>query len=768
MAPRAMRKLIGVLMLGGLLAGTARAATADAVEAAMKKAVGYLYAQQKNGIWEEEIRNKTGPENDPAGGQYGGMTALAAYSLLAAGEKPSEPRLKQALAFLTTTDDMMGIYALGLRAQVWTLVPHTEEVKKAIRRDYDLLDKAVDPSGRYGYLAGPDRKLIHNSTSQYGVLGIWACVESGEVPGQVGQDYWSQVENGWRACQGADGGWRYLSIPPEKGTSPTQQGFGFAGSSGTMTAAGIATLFITQDYLRSTAGLTCIGNISNPNIDAGLAWMDKNYTPLWADGYFLYGMERIGVASGIKYFNQIDWFQEGAETLVIQQEKDGHWEGSDAGPVANTAFGLLFLARGRAPVAINKLDYKANRPLDPPWNERPRDVANLTRYLARKSEMDLNWQIVNLDSTTEALHEAPLLYLSGNKPLKFTPEDEAKLQRYMERGGILLGHADGGAAAFAKSFRALIARLEPTFETRELPPEHLIYTNQNAQRSSWQVKPRLEGWTNGVREIALLLPTDDPAKYWQTRSHEKEKAPYSEIMTNIFQYSVGKQKPRVKGDSYIAEPDQELLDTENLKMTTVKVARLAYQGNWNPEPGGWVQLANRLFNRQHIRLDVKKVTLGEGNLSEYRFAHLTGTAAVKFDDKQMKEMKDFLDTGGLLLVDAAGGKAEFAASVSGAFTKLKFSMPPPVLSATDVLFTAAKGRSDCSKVQYRTFGRHGAAKNAPRLRALMIDKRKAILFSEEDLSAGLVGNEVDGVYGYEPIWATNLLTNIVLTVVSRP
>ena len=211
MAPKAMRKLFGVLLMGSLLANSAQAATAEAVDTAMKKAVSYIYAKQNSntGTWEEPPRNQAGPENDPSGGQWGGMTALATYSLLAAGEKPGDPRLKKALDFLVTTDDMMGIYALGIRAQVWTLVPHTEEVKKAIRRDYELLNKAVDANGRYGYLVGPDKKLIHNSTSQYGVLGIWACVESGEIPGLVGQEYWSQVENGWRACQGADGGGRY-------------------------------------------------------------------------------------------------------------------------------------------------------------------------------------------------------------------------------------------------------------------------------------------------------------------------------------------------------------------------------------------------------------------------------------------------------------------------------------------------------------------------------------------------------------------------------
>ena len=44
-----------------------------------------------------------------------------------------------------------------------------------------------------------------------------------------------------------------------------------------MTAAGIATLFITDDYLHGMDGIDCSGNIVDPNIEAGLAWISQNF-----------------------------------------------------------------------------------------------------------------------------------------------------------------------------------------------------------------------------------------------------------------------------------------------------------------------------------------------------------------------------------------------------------------------------------------------------------------------------------------------------------
>jgi hypothetical protein len=754
----------------GTAGGVTRAATPEDVEAAIHKGVDFLYTQQKlEGNWEEVQKRTEEDGNSVQGAQWGGLTAMATYGLLAAGQKPTDPRLQKGIDFLLKADDMVGIYAIGVRAQVWTFLPQDETIKKAIKRDAKLLFEARDAStGRYGYRIGPERELIHNSSSQYGVLGMWACVDSGVVY-DMPRSYWASVENGWKTCQGPDGGWQYFSDKPKVDQGVLEEAGGQENPSGSMTAAGIATLFITQDFLRSNDGIECRGNITNPSIEAGLTWMAKNYDPGWTDGYFLYGVERIGVASGIKYFGTHDWFDAGSTALVRGQAADGGFGGNFGGPVANTAFSILFLVRGRAPVAINKLEYnltrsddekKAEKPVVGPWNERPRDIANVTRYLTKQTEADLNWQIVTMDSTPEALLEAPILYISGNRPLEFTAAEQDTLRRYVQRGGLILGNADGGSAPFADSFRKLAKTLFPDSEAREVPADSSLYTSEAKPRATWATKPHLEGWTNGVREQMLLFASEDPAKYWQLRGFGPERAPFSEIMIDLLQYATDKQKSRVKGQSYLVEADPEIQDTVQLKL-----ARLEYKGNWDPEPGGWVQFKNVLHNTQKIGLEVETVKLGEGKLSGYKLAHLTGTGTVSFDEKQMSEIKSFVSGGGILIIDAAGGNTEFATSLNTQFASANLN-PLFLDKSESVISGQLKGVQvgiDCSTVKYRHWAMKSMAKTtAPRLRAQSNGGHKTLFFSEEDLSAGLVNNQVDGIKGYEPAAASNLMTNIML------
>ena len=221
-----------------------------------------------------------------------------------------------------------------------------------------------------------------------------------------------------------------------------------------MTAAGIATLFITQDYTAPDNAAACRGGTPTPNIDQGLAWMDKNIEDVMKKGdcYTLYGIERIGVASGRKYFGSLDWYARGADTLVKNQAKEGSW----GGDIPNTCFALLFLTRGSAPIMMNKLQYETPRAeagVVNVWNERPRDAANLARWTGRQIEHDLNWQIVNMEVSPDDLHDAPILYISGSQTLAFSPTKLGKYREFVEQGGMILGNADLlQEADFVKSF----------------------------------------------------------------------------------------------------------------------------------------------------------------------------------------------------------------------------------------------------------------------------------------------------------------------------
>ncbi|HSV15353.1 MAG TPA: hypothetical protein VLI90_13925, partial [Tepidisphaeraceae bacterium] len=86
-----MRSSIGVvLVLVTLLVSPAFAATPDQIEAAIQKAKAFVYSQQKEGIWEkradpppDSMRKEKGFNYKIDGGQWGGLTALATYALVA-------------------------------------------------------------------------------------------------------------------------------------------------------------------------------------------------------------------------------------------------------------------------------------------------------------------------------------------------------------------------------------------------------------------------------------------------------------------------------------------------------------------------------------------------------------------------------------------------------------------------------------------------------------------------------------------------------------
>src|SRR4051794_15422454 len=100
------------------LAGAAPA-TPEQVDAAVQRAKEYIYGQLQKDNWEAAPEPKGDMQQDPAGKQWGGTTALAVYGLLAAGEDPQSPKLKPAIEWLKKAQ-LGGTYAVGIRAQVWT------------------------------------------------------------------------------------------------------------------------------------------------------------------------------------------------------------------------------------------------------------------------------------------------------------------------------------------------------------------------------------------------------------------------------------------------------------------------------------------------------------------------------------------------------------------------------------------------------------------------------------------------------------------------
>ena len=175
-------------------------------------------------------------------------------------------------------------------------------------------------------------------------------------------------------------------------------------------------------------------------------------------------------------------------------------------------------------------------------------------------------------------------------------------------------------------------------------------------------------------------------------------------------------------------------------------------------------MAAYLHNNQSLDLTVDTVKLGDGKLTaDYKAAHLTGNVSFHFSDKQRAEIKAFTDAGGLLIVDSCGGSGEFTSSVEGELGKLfpedmkKILTPLPF---EDSLYSTPR----IEEVTYRRTAQRmlvGKLKS-PQIRSVAQNGKTVLYYSPQDLSVGMVGQDVDGIFGYSPATATELMRNILL------
>lgn len=741
-----------------LVVGVSRAqVTPSQVRSSIDNGKAFLFTLQKDdGSWEAKPAADPGdkPWNE-TGGQWGGTTALALYAMLSAGENPADPRMAKGIAFLKQAD-LNGTYALAVRCQVLSRLPQTPENRQLLRKDALRLVSMLKTSGKargaWDYTLSAADSYSHSRTN-YAMLGLWAAAQSGV---EIDDKVWNSVTEMWIKHQDPTGGWTY------KARGDTE----YALTPG-MTAAGIATLYVAIDSGFPDAPANRTAPVREA-IDKGVKWLSSNFAQVATPQKYvrdfpyptMYAVERVGLAGGLRYIGEHDWYEKIAGYLVANQRPAGGWhrDNRGSGSPTDTAFAILTLARGLAPIAISKLDYigptgDARSSAD--WNLRPRDIANLTRFMGRAMEREINWQIVRLDSPIQDWHESPVLYIEGSKAVSLTTEQKQKLRDYAEQGGLILAAADASSRAFTDSVRKLGGELFEGREWRELPQEHVLFTSQQFPRAAWKTKPSVLGLSNGIRELMLLLPTGDPPRWWQS-NNSGTKEEFWHLGADIHQYAAGRENLRLRGDSILLKPDILVKATANLR-----VARLQYSGNWDPEPAGWRRLAAAAHNREKITLEVTTVPLGKPIDQGIAIAHLTGTDVVKLDERAIDALRTYVQLGGTLLVDSAGGSTTFATSIEGVLNELVPDQKLQPLPPEHAMLLAADGKP--MEIGYRPHTRKvvGSLKNESRLQCVVVGARAAVIYSRDDLSAGLVGNDVDGVAGYTPPTVLEMMLNLL-------
>jgi hypothetical protein len=736
---------------------------------AIDRGVAYLKREQlPRGNWNEMA------------GYDGGVTALCTLALLNAGVPVDDPTIVEALDYLRKLEPDK-TYTVSLQTMALAAGTPRKDML-LIRRNVVWLErnqiKEGDKKGAWSY-PGPGGD---NSNSQFAILGLY---DAQRVGAEVRRETWEMAAEYWRSTQNEDGSWGY--VPDDIGT-------------GSMTCAGIGGLAIATAALESGDAAIeggrvecCRPHATDDALDRAIEWLAQRFSvernPRPAGGgqsvlfYYLYGLERAGRLTARRFIGEHDWYREGAEVLVREQDSLSHyWKGSwyaERDPRISTAMALLFLAKGRRPIVMGKVKWGVGDE----WNPHRRDAGNLTSYTEEAWELGLTWQVMDPENgTVEDLLQAPVLYISGSQAPELVPHAK-KLRDYVDRGGFIFAEAAcGDPRRFDEGFRKLMTAVfpEPEYQLQHLTPGHPIWRMQDIVRPESPYAGRLWGVEYGCRTCVVYVD-QDLSCYWELAQPgiwNQYPAPIKQhvadalaVGVNVLTYATNRE-PKGKEQSFDTPLTESDLDA-NTTRGVIEIAKLRHGGGCNDAPGALVNLlrtASQGETKLQVRAAPELINISDKNLFRYHLVFMHGRQDFRLTDAERKQLREYLNRGGTLLADAICASQPFTTAFR---RELAAALPEHSLQRIpidDPIFTGSYGGYDIRQVSMRDpqaadSGQPVAARVRqvePQLEGIKINDRWAVIFSPFDISCALESHQSVGCRGYTQQDAARIGLNVLL------
>jgi hypothetical protein len=746
------------------------------VRTAIDRGVHYLRDVEKGrGHWEDGVLFK------------GGMSSLAVLALLNSGVKPDDPIIERGLQYLRAIEPEY-TYVVGLQTMVFAAAGRAED-KVRIQRNVDwLIKSALQSQGELRGWAYGNMGTGDNSNTQYALLGL----HDGHMAGaKIDPAFWKSIRDFYVRTQRDDGGWGY-GISFNKNNN--------YGSELAMTTAGVCGLLIAGMELNDRREVikadgtadNCGIYEENKPLARGLAWIARRFTVKYNKSlyYNLYGLERTGRLTGLRFLGDHDWYREGCEYIVDAQNKsDGSWnpQGHDNHKNVATSFALLFLSKGRTPILVSKLVHGPGED----WNNDRNDMRNLVGYASKEmfNATPLAWQIFDAKRgiivndreerlrLTADLLQSPIAYFNGHRAPVFTDAEEEILKEYVEQGGFILAEACCGRKEFDEGFRALMKRLFPESPLRPLPPEHPIW------RAHADIKPGafgLEGIEMGCKTVVVYSPQDISCLWEANKQDSPEGKLAFRVGGNIIAYATGLEipKPRLTPVEVVRDDSKGAV----IPRGYLKVAQLRHDGDWQPAPRAMRNLMTHLQEKSRLPVSLKTEAIhpGQRDVLDHKFLYMHGRNSFSYsaagqppgDPQSLANLRANLRTGGLLFADACCGKKAFDTSFREFIVQLFPDKKLEPIPLDDPLFSKELNGEAITALRCRRERADGTPDSElrdvpPYLEGIKHNGRWVVIYSRYDIGCALEKRQSSDCLGYDHPGALRIGAAVVLYALRR-
>ncbi len=307
------------------------------------------------------------------------------------------------------------------------------------------------------------------------------------------------------------------------------------------------------------------------------------------------------------------------------------------------------------------------------WLNVTDDVRNLLRWTNRElgiryRHFDSNWRSFSYDPT-----EIPILYLTGHEPVpELTDEQRAKIRRYVYDGGTIFANACCGAKEFTESFRREMAAMFPKRELAPLPSDHPVFSAyydikkvnyQQGTSKRFVNAPYIEGMNIGCRTAVFFTPID-VANGWFGQNPPQNYEPGAWIVgadarklgSNMVTYAIAcYEYGRMRA------VEKVFFEKASATRDEFVLAQVVHAGDWDPTPSALPNLLKFMQDNTTLQTKFKRevVALGELDVFKHPMLYLTGLRDFKLNDTEVARLRSYLESGGVLVADAAAGRRAF-------------------------------------------------------------------------------------------------------------
>jgi hypothetical protein len=374
------------------------------------------------------------------------------------------------------------------------------------------------------------------------------------------------------------------------------------------------------------------------------------------------------------------------------------------------------------------------------------DIERLMSHANRQLRIHYRYVPTTLDGFSWDPKELPVLYVTGWTPLPELNEELAgRLRRYLYDGGTLVLHAQCGRPEFVKSARTAIAKLLPNRQLAPLDSDSpLFHAYHNIDRMRVRkgeepfktMRPYIEGVYLGSRPAIIFSPIDLNCG-WDVESnpipggilyHQDDalKLGINVLTTALanFQYARAFGTQKVYHQQGDKTRDQ------------LVIAQLVHGGDWDPTPHALPNLMKHIQTGTTLNVQFKREVLdpADASLFKHPVAYVTGLRDFKLTDGQVANLRAYLTGGGVLIADAAAGKAAFDAAFRREIQRVlpDAELAPLPLDSPLYQMPNRIGAVDYSPVVKA----QNEELNAPVLEGIKIDGQLAVVYSPLSLSNG--------------------------------